>query len=270
MRDPTAEDVEFLVSSWSWRLTKPLYRIEKEIRRWPWLGNPKSAPVVPEIVPEVIPEPVPEPISIACEPELEPADEIRVEDAPVARERDTFVLYRILGNDLPPRHGKGQTRTNLALILAHEPAFENCEKRWIVNRIFDAEEEALILDLLDRSGQIYTRIPFDLEAYRSVGWDTESFAEESFFLRDSFDRLDPTERERAEIQARRFKNNYAMNNNGGRNVALKEGRGDCEMDPSLGRQLLRDREELAIRSRRDPRTARGSLLRRADAPDAEQ
>ncbi|KAK4057592.1 hypothetical protein OIO90_001237 [Microbotryomycetes sp. JL221] len=41
-------------------------------------------------------------------------------DAP---ERDTLVLYRILGNDLPPRHSAGQTLRNLAFLLQHESDF---------------------------------------------------------------------------------------------------------------------------------------------------
>jgi hypothetical protein len=206
MKDPTSDDIESLVSSWSWRLTKPLYRIEKEIRRWH-----RQRPA------DLLTPPIP-PRGISA------SRGTAVENEALGGAPDRFVLYRILGNDLPPRHGKGQTRTNLALILAHEANFDDCEKRWIVNRIFDPEEEARIIDLLERSGQTYTRIPFDLEAYGRIGWDWESFAEPGFFLRESFEKLDPAARGRAEMQARRFKNLYAMNNNGGRNAALKEGR----------------------------------------------
>jgi len=38
-------------------------------------------------------------------------------------ERDTLVLYRILGNDLPPRHSPGQTLRNLRFLLQHESDF---------------------------------------------------------------------------------------------------------------------------------------------------
>jgi len=66
---------------------------------------------------------------------------------------DTFVLYRILGNDLYPRHKKGQTRENLQFALETEPQFEKCEKRWIVNRIIDKEAEHAVIELLLRHNQ---------------------------------------------------------------------------------------------------------------------
>jgi hypothetical protein len=75
---------------------------------------------------------------------------------------DTFVLYRMLGNDLPPRHEIGQTLANLRFMLDHEPELEACEKRWVVNRIVDPEQEAAIIALLEERGQSYLRIPFEL------------------------------------------------------------------------------------------------------------
>lgn len=41
-------------------------------------------------------------------------------DAP---ERDSLILYRIIGNELPPRHKKGQLLTNLKFLLQHESDF---------------------------------------------------------------------------------------------------------------------------------------------------
>lgn len=203
-------------SSWAWRLTRPIYRIEREIRRWrprrllAKLGRAKlresaALPVAAVSMP---------PVAASAPPPVAP------HDGP-----DDFVLYRILGNDLFPRHRKGQTRTNLALILAHEPELENCRKRWIVNRIIDPAEEALIIDLLERSGQAYTRIPFDIDEYAAIGWAEDGFAEPGFFLSKSYEAMGPEARARAEVHARRLKNLYVMNNNGGRNLALREGRG---------------------------------------------
>jgi hypothetical protein len=62
---------------------------------------------------------------------------------------ETFVLYRIIGNDLVPRHSKGQSRQNLAFMLEHEPELKDCEKRFVVNRIVDPKEESAILKLLE-------------------------------------------------------------------------------------------------------------------------
>src|SRR5690606_32334685 len=47
--------------------------------------------------------------------------------ASILEGEDTFVLYRIIGNDLPPRHKRGQAIANLRFILEHEPALAGCE-----------------------------------------------------------------------------------------------------------------------------------------------
>ena len=141
------------------------------------------------------------------------------------QEPDSFVLYRIIGNDLYPRHSKGQSRDNVSFILNNEPAFENCEKRWIVNRIFDPDEEAGILKMLEEHGQSYIRLGFDWNEYRRVPWNFESFPQPAFFLRGPFARMEAYDQVLAETQLRRHKNNYVMHNNGARNVALRDGRG---------------------------------------------
>lgn len=76
-----------------------------------------------------------------------------------------YLLYRILGNDLPPRHGPGEMLANLRFILAHEPLLESCEKRWVLNRIADPEVEAQCLALLAAAGHACIRIQFVVEAY---------------------------------------------------------------------------------------------------------
>ena len=139
-------------------------------------------------------------------------------------EPDSFVLYRILGNDLPPRHEEGQTIRNLRFILEHEAAFANCEKRWVLNRIVDKAQEREFIDLLEAHGHDYLHIPFELDAYRRVEWDLESFPDRSFFLDGRFAEMSKPDQLRAEAHARRHKNRYVMNNNGARNAALAEGR----------------------------------------------
>jgi hypothetical protein len=78
-----------------------------------------------------------------------------------------ILLYRILGNDLPPRHKRGQTYENLEFILKYEPNFPNCRKKWIINRIFDRKVERKIVKLLEKYRQSYIRIPFVLDEYKS-------------------------------------------------------------------------------------------------------
>lgn len=149
--------------------------------------------------------------------------EIECQKRGLAIQPNTYVLYRIIGNDLYPRHRRGQSRENVKFILDNEPALEACEKRWVVNRIVDVREEAAIISLLEERGQTYLRIPFDMEEYKRVSWDFQRFPR-GFFLRGDYLRRGAYERLRAEVAACRLKNNYIMNNNGARNAALRDGR----------------------------------------------
>jgi hypothetical protein len=143
-------------------------------------------------------------------------------EAKMAARPDSFVLYRIIGNDLVPRHARGQSYSNVEFILLNEPAFKNCEKRWVLNRIFDAAERARIKDLLDAHGQVYFEIPFSWDEFSAVPYDFSLFPD-GFFTSKAFDELDEDERVRARVMSYRQKNNYVMNNNGARNSAIEEG-----------------------------------------------
>jgi hypothetical protein len=146
------------------------------------------------------------------------------ESSPLAAEPETFCLLRIIGNDLVPRHRKGQSRDNVAFILEHEPELQACSKRWILNRIFDAEEEQAIIELLERHGQLYHRIPFDLAAYARQPWDMEGIPEHILGFDNDGNQLLREEKLTLATSVRRSKSNYAINNNGARNVALTVGR----------------------------------------------
>ena len=138
---------------------------------------------------------------------------------------DTFVLYRIIGNDLVPRHAKGQSRDNLAFILEHEPELPGCEKWFVVNRIVDPEEESAIVRMLEAAGMHYIHIPFDWEAYRDTPWDVTGVPGEYAPYSRGFSKLSESEQSRLLMRLYRHKNNYVMNNNGARNAALREGKG---------------------------------------------
>lgn len=141
----------------------------------------------------------------------------------LANEPDRFVLYRIIGNDLPPRHAKGSARANVQFILQHEPELADCTKRWIINRIIDPVEERAIIALLERHKQSYLRIPFDFGEYARIGWDLDGFPERGALLNLSMQGR-KAHKPRYLIQASVAKNNYVMNNNGARNAALLAGR----------------------------------------------
>ena len=142
----------------------------------------------------------------------------------IAQEPDNFVIYRVIGNDLPPRHRKGQSRNNLRFILANEPDFPRCEKRFIINRIVDPEEEQTIIRLIEECGFKYLRIPFRIEEYTSLPWDISGVPVEYAPYTKKFAALSEAEQDRVLMRIYLHKNNYVMNNNGARNAALSEGR----------------------------------------------
>ncbi len=123
-----------------------------------------------------------------------------------------FSLWRILGNDLPPRHKVGQTRENLLFILENEPELERCTRHWIVNRVVDSHEEEQLLTTLDRYSQPHVHIPFCLDEYhRCEEVDLDTY---------------PLVNELASIADRRRHSQclYVMHLNAARNLAIEEGR----------------------------------------------
>lgn len=205
------EELTAVYAGWSWRATQPL--------RLAWKLLSRIAPGLARRGPRRPTPPLPPP----------PPPDVEVLQAEYASkgldgQPDTFVLYRIIGNDLHPRHRKGQSRDNVRFILDHEPPLEQCEKRWVVNRIVDPAREAEIIALLEEHRQPYLRVPFDWDEYRRVQWDLDSFPRPGFFLRGGYGRLGERDRAYADMQVRRHKNNYVMHNNGARNAALRDGR----------------------------------------------
>ncbi|TVR97033.1 MAG: hypothetical protein EA416_00760, partial [Trueperaceae bacterium] len=143
------------------------------------------------------------------------------EASDVAREPATFALVRVIGNDLYPRHKRGQSRENLAFVLEHEPELEGCTKAWIVNRIQDTDEEAAIIELLDRHGQTYRRIAFDQDAYARIGFDHAALPSPDYLASADHAALEPAMQRRLVTALYRPKNLYVMHNNGARNAAVE-------------------------------------------------
>jgi len=129
-----------------------------------------------------------------------------------------FCLFRILGNDLPPRHRPGQSLENTRFILEHEPEFGGCEKRWILNRIMDSRAEAELAGLLASRGREFLRIPFTADACGPARRETD---------RPPKNFLGQKPASEAEVlKYRRFIG--LLNVNAARNAALREGRRDAE------------------------------------------
>ena len=148
----------------------------------------------------------------------------RYYNSSVSSAPDRFALYRIIGNDLPPLHARGQSRENLAFILENEPDLPRCEKRFVVNRIVDIRQERAVLQLLQNAGTNYIHIPFDIQEYQKLSWDRAGVPEEYAPGTQRFADLGEAEKGLIMMRLYRYKNNYVMNNNGARNAALKEGK----------------------------------------------
>jgi glycosyltransferase involved in cell wall biosynthesis/Tfp pilus assembly protein PilF len=163
-------------------------------------------------------------------------------------QKDTFVFYRILGNDLPPRHKKGQTLSNIKFILDHEPQHENCEKRWVLNRIVDREQEKAVIGLLKQYNQTYLHIPFVEAEYAALDFNFEDFPEPDYFRSPSYSKLHDFAKALAVDHTYHHKNRYVMHNNGGRNAALREGKqrakwvlpwdGNCFLTANAWQQIV--------------------------------
>lgn len=150
--------------------------------------------------------------------------EKKYRQSPLSQEPDTFILYRIIGNDLVPRHCKGQSRNNLRFILENEPDFPECKKRFVVNRIVDPKEEQAIIRLIEEAGFAYLHIPFRIEEYQSFFCDSQDVPFKYAPFTRLFSALSPEEQGRVLMRIYRHKNNYVMHNNGARNAALANGR----------------------------------------------
>lgn len=216
-----AQVMEIYASS-SWRVTKPLRFVSEAVQKAKLVlgrnsGHGRGAAAIRSLAGKYLGGVFPKARAAAALGTKGPSATLPGED--------TFVIYRIIGNDLYPRHARGQAIENLRFILDHEPVLQGCEKRFVLNRIIDSGQEAEIIDLLERRGAQYLRLPFDPEEYAAVGFDTDILPEPDFLFSGRFEALGSAEQERVLGALYRHKNNYVMNNNGARNTALQDGRG---------------------------------------------
>jgi len=141
-----------------------------------------------------------------------------------AANQSLAIVYRILGNDLPPRHDKAQTLSNTKFILRHEPRHCGLARGWIINRIMCAETENEIIDLLKTAGEIFVRIPFDYRDYSRVMPDFAHFEKEDYLAFWRGEISEGYKRILVHDHAFHNQNQYVMNVNAARNLALQEGR----------------------------------------------
>lgn len=79
-----------------------------------------------------------------------------------------FVLFRMLGNDIPTRHSLSQTLTNLQYILENEPELPELDKIWILHKIIDKSQEQAILSKLTEYNKSFVRIPYNANEHKEA------------------------------------------------------------------------------------------------------
>ena len=157
----------------------------------------------------------------------------------------SIALIRILGNDLPPRHTHDQTLRNLQFTLENEAKFIDVCRIWIINRIVDSKKREQLEGLLRLYKQPFAVIPVRLaEEYGNQGRRSPGSAQRASNAAptcslahsvDGFkgvDLLHDPRFFRMSSKMKSFtvdriyhqKNLYIMNNNGGRNAALRLGK----------------------------------------------
>jgi hypothetical protein len=79
-----------------------------------------------------------------------------------------ILLWRILGNDMVPRHSATHVEDNLKYILDNEEPFAGCEKRFFLNRILDKRKEEKYHELITKQGYKVSLLQFDPEVYKNL------------------------------------------------------------------------------------------------------
>ena len=138
-----------------------------------------------------------------------------------------FVIYRIIGNSLPPRHGPDEIYDNLQFTIENEPDLPGCDKRWVLNRLVDPDVEAKCIKLIRASGQKYHAIPFDEAAYKSTFLDASGMPKSlNPFAQDS-SKADGGLLAKSKEWLLRHKSLAAIKLNYARNRAIELGRKDA-------------------------------------------
>ena len=74
------------------------------------------------------------------------------------------IIFRIIGNENPPRDTIGKRLSVLEYILKNEPKFENVQKWYLLNRLHNIQYRRSVCELLDRYNAKYITIPLNRES----------------------------------------------------------------------------------------------------------
>lgn len=179
-------------------------------------------------------------------------------DGPVHHAPYRYALIRILGNDLPGRHARDQSLESLAFTLANEPEFDGCLKLWVLNRIADASKKQRLIDLLRSHGKQHVDIPYEAAQLAATPLCFEDLPRDDHQLTAAFDAMPDRDKLLVDYAIFRHKNNYLINNNGARNLAIEEGRRLADwVFPWDGNCFLTEQSWAAVTA---------SLVQRSDLP----
>tara|TARA_S200000501_G_scaffold131063_1_gene123910 strand:+ start:2947 stop:6174 length:3228 start_codon:yes stop_codon:yes gene_type:complete len=132
-----------------------------------------------------------------------------------------FILYRIIGNDMPPLQGEGQLIKNLKFIVEHEKLKEDYKRVWILNRIHDSQKLNKIKTFLDEQNEEYKEIDFIYSEFISQKLNINKNI--LLLLNNHFwYEADETKINLFVLLLKNF-NNYATNINQARNFCFKDG-----------------------------------------------
>jgi len=164
----------------------------------------------------------------------------------------SVTVSRIIGNDLFPRHRRGQAVANLRTMLQAESNPYGWGKLFVLNRFVDPRLEREAISLIAEAGHACEVLSFQSEAYQALRYRPELFGGLDYFASPQFLAKDPFTQDRERIWACGEKIRYLMNINGARNHALAVGRarsdwtlvldGSCFLADRTFAALQRDRE----------------------------
>ena len=82
--------------------------------------------------------------------------------------QNSYLIIRILGNDLQGLHGQNQTLTNLEFTLKNEHNFDDTDKIFVLNRIVDLNKKQNIIDMLNTYNVKYIDNPFSINDFNKI------------------------------------------------------------------------------------------------------
>jgi hypothetical protein len=85
-----------------------------------------------------------------------------------------FGILRIVGNELFPRDKKGSRFSVIKTIISVEPEFNECEKIWILNRIWNSQLKSNLYCYLTKQNHLVFDIPFERKIFNCLS-DREKF-----------------------------------------------------------------------------------------------